>query len=747
MSFHVGDTGQKLAKETPRFAMRSMKTVIVRSAICCAVLFTMVPEAHAYGYWVGLIEASCGFGADCRAGATITAHAYDYYSCISSCCTSYGHPAEGTIRWSWGDGTAEESGTATASHVYAGNGTYFVVARGNYGVGSYGGRITASEGIIAVDNQDVTEGATKATISVRRDHRHLAASVNYNVLADKRAGIDYLAVSGTLVFAIGESVKTFDVPVLRPNDLTFTGNTGPLTIYLTNPTQNFSTANGRLMILDDDWPEVIAPERIYVSRHGYTDVAFDVRGDAPPPIKIELLNPPPPPCCWGCASPSYFNFSPSSIAFVRGSVNSTRVSVNPLGSTPATTTMRALLYAGNVPRRTTEITVYTTDDDPPVWIDDASFDEGNDSQSKGEVSVRLLGPPPNAVDVHYATSDDTARARVDYTPVSGSVTFAPGETLKTISVPLLGDLLYGNDKTFRLTVTSTALVARGTATCTIRNDDADLAPSSLVIETGRSTALTLRLPRPADGLEAVTVTSNSERVNVPAKVVPSLGQKQIDIPIAALQPGWAALTVSAPTFNVPDMHAAVTVWQPTELAVSIEPNQLQEGSSGTVTLTATPPPIATVSALLTVDPTIIRAPASIFIPASGRATFDVQALAPGWTWITAQLPSFYGNGTAGLQVQVIPSILPRIDSIEPAVGVASGGTAVTIRGAVLDALCVVTFGGAVADQTTFADGALVATTPAHAPGIVDVEVSCASGTTTWPRGFEYVLTRPRAVRH
>ena len=39
----------------------------------------------------------------------------------------------------------------------------------------------------------------------------------------------------------------------------------------------------------------------------------------------------------------------------------------------------------------------------------------------------------------YSTVDDTANAPEDYTETSGSVTFAPGETVATVSVPVHGD--------------------------------------------------------------------------------------------------------------------------------------------------------------------------------------------------------------------------------------------------------------------------------------------------------------------
>src|SRR5262249_49551930 len=46
--------------------------------------------------------------------------------------------------------------------------------------------------------------------------------------------------------------------------------------------------------------------------------------------------------------------------------------------------------------------------------------------------------PP--VNVNYSTADGTALAGSDYTAVSGTLTFLKGQTVKTIMVPVAGDL-------------------------------------------------------------------------------------------------------------------------------------------------------------------------------------------------------------------------------------------------------------------------------------------------------------------
>lgn len=65
-------------------------------------------------------------------------------------------------------------------------------------------------------------------------------------------------------------------------------------------------------------------------------------------------------------------------------------------------------------------------------------------RSRGQVSsitvtVQRMGSTAATTTVNYATADATALAGRDYTPVSGTLTFAPGETVQTFDVPILAD--------------------------------------------------------------------------------------------------------------------------------------------------------------------------------------------------------------------------------------------------------------------------------------------------------------------
>jgi len=106
-------------------------------------------------------------------------------------------------------------------------------------------------------------------------------------------------------------------------------------------------------------------------------------------------------------------------------------------------------------------------------VADVSITEGQSGTSNAVFTVRLSAASVTPVTVSYGTSNGTALAGTDYTAKSGTLTFAPGETSKTVDVSVIADLLSEANETFsfNLSNASGATIAKAQATGTIVNDD------------------------------------------------------------------------------------------------------------------------------------------------------------------------------------------------------------------------------------------------------------------------------------
>ena len=86
---------------------------------------------------------------------------------------------------------------------------------------------------------------------------------------------------------------------------------------------------------------------------------------------------------------------------------------------------------------------------------DATATEGTNSTLDFEVRLNARDDC-RTVTVNYATADGTATAGEDYTAASGTLTFNPGETVKTISIALLEDDATDGEETLTLTLSNPA---------------------------------------------------------------------------------------------------------------------------------------------------------------------------------------------------------------------------------------------------------------------------------------------------
>lgn len=108
---------------------------------------------------------------------------------------------------------------------------------------------------------------------------------------------------------------------------------------------------------------------------------------------------------------------------------------------------------------------------PSVAVGDATADEG---AGVAAFTVSLSNAYTLPVTVRYATADGSAAAGGDYLATGGLLTFAPGETTKTITIEVKGDSKREANEYFYLdldAVTGNSVFAKKRGVGTILNDD------------------------------------------------------------------------------------------------------------------------------------------------------------------------------------------------------------------------------------------------------------------------------------
>ena len=91
------------------------------------------------------------------------------------------------------------------------------------------------------------------------------------------------------------------------------------------------------------------------------------------------------------------------------------------------------------------------DDEPRISIGDVAKSEGMKGQTTlFTFTVTLSAAYDQPVAVSFRTANGSAKAGEDYTAKTGTLTFAPGETTKTITIEVKGDSKKEANETFYL---------------------------------------------------------------------------------------------------------------------------------------------------------------------------------------------------------------------------------------------------------------------------------------------------------
>ena len=233
-----------------------------------------------------------------------------------------------------------------------------------------------------------------------------------------------------------------------------------------------------------------------------------------------------------------------------------------------------------------------------VSISDASVVEGNSGTKTVQLTISLSQPLAEAATVQWSTGPGTALAGSDFTGQSGTVQVLAGETIKTITVSVIGDMAIEPDETFNVTlsnVTGGITVTDGLGVVTIVNDDVGIVPTVTVTATngaegGGSIVVTFTRTGATTSPLTVTVakggTSVAADVNAPtvsggtfngSTVTFGAGSSTVTLMYSvvddALVEGAETLTM---TINA---GAGYSVGSPSASSATIADNDVQAGAS------------------------------------------------------------------------------------------------------------------------------------------------------------------------
>ena len=301
------------------------------------------------------------------------------------------------------------------------------------------------------------------------------------------AGLDYLATNGTLTLSPGQTNASFFITLL-PDALSEGEET--LNLSLSNPTGGalLLVSNAVLSIFDRPVPLRFAPTNTFYSPEGNTNVSVFVlrEGDADRKVTVDFAT------SDGTATAGLdYIATNGTLTFGPGQTNSS-FSVTLLADalTEGNETVYLILSnpTGGATVNQPVATLIIAEAPPPAAGIGFNTPNYTLSESAGSalLSVTRGGATSTTVTVHYETQDGLARAGSDYTAQAGTLTFGPGETLKTISIPILDDDLPEGDETFTLILsnpTGGAQLNQPYANITIRNSESfvQFSPASFTV--------------------------------------------------------------------------------------------------------------------------------------------------------------------------------------------------------------------------------------------------------------------------
>ncbi|NCT62651.1 MAG: hypothetical protein GPJ03_06150, partial [Microcystis aeruginosa G13-01] len=314
---------------------------------------------------------------------------------------------------------------------------------------------------------------------------------------------DYNNASVTVNFTPGETSQTIVIPIV--NDAIYEPDE-TINLTLTNPTGGAtlgSQTTATLTILDNDPPQqgilAFSQSSYSINENGtaVTQVTVMRSGgsDGEVSATINLFN-------GSATAPSDYNSSPIIVNFANGETSKTVV-IPIVNDTvyEANETINLTLTnptGGAIIRGQNTAVVTIVNDDIELNFSSRTYNAGENGVPAAQVTVNRAGITSVPVGVTLLLRNGTATAPDDYLDTPIAVTFAPGETSKTVTLPIVDDEQLEANETILLSLTDptngATLGSQATASLTIASDDLpDLVVSNIVAPTNTQSGKSIEI--------------------------------------------------------------------------------------------------------------------------------------------------------------------------------------------------------------------------------------------------------------
>ncbi len=372
----------------------------------------------------------------------------------------------------------------TNDTVYEGNETFNATLSGVTGFTL--GASVATVTIVENDNPPVVQFSAAgysraedngpATITVTlAGSSAVTSTINYATSnGTATAPSDYLANSGTLTFPAGTTARTFDVALV--NNATFEGDETVL-LTLSAPVSATLGANNpaTLTIVEND----PAPTINLASGPSVNEETATVTVNATLSAASAVTTTVNYATSSGTAtSGADFAAASGTLTFTPGDTSeSIVVTINNDPTYELNETFNLSLSApvsGTLGASAATVTLLNTDAAPVVQLSPTDLTLGED-RGPATITVTLSAVSAVTATVNYATNNGSAIAGSDFAAISGTLSFAPGVTIQTLTVPLINDANNELNETFTLALGATThsnVGGAASAIVTIANEDA-----------------------------------------------------------------------------------------------------------------------------------------------------------------------------------------------------------------------------------------------------------------------------------